>query len=76
MRVGQSRTRFGAAGASTATHYNATGDFPMAVDLKSINIRGFKSLKNVEDFELRPLNVPVGARSFGNSASRAHYARA
>lgn len=36
-------------------------------NLKHITIRGFKSLKNIEHLELKPLNVLIGANGAGKS---------
>jgi predicted ATPase len=35
--------------------------------LKKITIKGFKSIESLEDFELRPLNVLIGANGAGKS---------
>lgn len=35
--------------------------------LKSLSVSGFKSFRSVEDFELRPLNVLIGANGAGKS---------
>ena len=35
--------------------------------VKSITIRGFKSIRCVEDLQLRPINVLIGANGSGKS---------
>lgn len=35
--------------------------------LKKLSLRGFKSIKQLDDFELRPLNVLIGANGAGKS---------
>lgn len=37
------------------------------VAIKKINIKGFKSIRALEDFELKPLNIIVGANGSGKS---------
>jgi predicted ATPase len=39
----------------------------MATQVKRISIRGYKSIRELEDFELRPLNVLIGANGAGKS---------
>lgn len=46
-------------------------DFPCPIDMgepiKKLTIEGFKSIRKVEDFELRSLNVMIGANGAGKS---------
>ena len=35
--------------------------------LERISIRGFKSIENLENFEIRPLNILIGANGSGKS---------
>lgn len=35
--------------------------------LRSLTVRGFKSIRELEDFELRGLNVLIGANGAGKS---------
>jgi len=39
----------------------------MGTALKKLTIRGFKSIENLQDFEMRPLNVLIGANGSGKS---------
>ena len=39
----------------------------MAAPIKKLTIRGFKSIRALEDFELRPLNILIGANGAGKS---------
>ena len=39
----------------------------MADTLKNLTIEGFKSIRKLEDFELRALNVLIGANGAGKS---------
>ena len=39
----------------------------MAETIKKLTIEGFKSIRKLEDFELRPLNVLIGANGAGKS---------
>lgn len=39
----------------------------MSLPVKKLTIEGFKSIRQVEDFELRPLNVLIGANGAGKS---------
>src|SRR5271168_1307193 len=39
----------------------------MADTIKKLTIEGFKSIRKLEDFELRPLNVLIGANGAGKS---------
>ncbi len=39
----------------------------MGDPIKKLTIQGFKSIRNLEDFELRPLNVLIGANGAGKS---------
>lgn len=39
----------------------------MSEALRKLSIRGFKSIQTLEDFELRPLNVLIGANGAGKS---------
>ena len=39
----------------------------MARQLDRISIKGFKSIRNLDDLELRPLNVLIGANGAGKS---------
>jgi predicted ATPase len=39
----------------------------MGTRLSRVTIRGYKTIKSLEDFELRPLNVLIGANGAGKS---------
>src|SRR5713101_6072052 len=39
----------------------------MADTIKKLTIEGFKSIRKLEEFELRPLNVLIGANGAGKS---------
>ena len=39
----------------------------MPTTIESITVRGFKSIKEIDDFQLRPINVMIGANGAGKS---------
>jgi predicted ATPase len=39
----------------------------MAATIKSLSIAGFKSIRDLRDFELKPINVLIGPNGAGKS---------